>query len=81
VLVLVNHAEDPLPLIAEGVWEGRLLRIPRGSGGFGYDPIFADAQTGLSAAELGAEHKLALSHRGKAIAALQSRLLAKLAQR
>lgn len=80
VLVLVNHADDPLPLIAEGLWEGRLLRVPRGNGGFGYDPIFADADTGLSAAELSPAQKLAVSHRGKAIAALQTRLLAKLAQ-
>ncbi len=80
VLVLVNHEHDPLPLIAEGIWEGRLLRIPRGTGGFGYDPIFADAETGLSAAELTSTQKLGVSHRGKAIAALQARLQAKLAQ-
>lgn len=79
VLALVNHAQDPLPLIAEGIWEGRLLRVPRGTGGFGYDPIFADAQTGLSAAELSPVQKLAASHRGKAIVALKARLLAKLA--
>lgn len=78
VLVLVNRPEDPLPLITQGVWEGRLLRVPRGSGGFGYDPLFADAQSGRGAAELEPSEKLQLSHRGQAIALLRGHILDKL---
>lgn len=78
VIVVLSHADDPLPLIAEGVWEGRLLRSSRGSNGFGYDPIFLDAETGRSAAELSAEQKHRVSHRGRALANLSERLAAKL---
>lgn len=78
VIVVLSHADDPLPLIAEGVWEGRLLRSSRGSNGFGYDPIFLDAETGRSAAELSAEQKHRVSHRGRALASLSERLAAKL---
>lgn len=73
-LVLLQGADDPSPLIAEGRWHGRVLEAPRGSGGFGYDPLFLpDGQT-LSAAEMDPGLKNRLSHRGQALARLQARL-------
>jgi len=74
VLVLVRHAQDPEPVIAEGRWDGTIIDAPRGSGGFGYDPHFLDAQTGMTGAELPLARKNALSHRGKAMRALIARL-------
>jgi len=74
VLVLVRHADDPQPIIAEGVWNGTIVDAPRGSGGFGYDPHFQDDTTGLTGAELPLEKKNALSHRGKAMRVLIARL-------
>ncbi len=74
VLVLVRHAQDPEPLIAEGIWRGTIIDTPRGSGGFGYDPHFLDADSGLTGAELDLEAKNARSHRGQAIRALVARL-------
>ena len=79
VIVLLRHAEDPLPLIAQGSWEGRILETARGSGGFGYDPLFLVPELGLSAAELAAQDKNRLSHRGKAMAALAAQLSAQAA--
>jgi XTP/dITP diphosphohydrolase len=76
VLALLRHAEDPQPLIAEGVWEGLILDAPRGSGGFGYDPVFFDPETGVGAAELDAALKNRISHRGRALAQLRETLLA-----
>lgn len=73
-IVLLRHAADPQPLIAEGSWHGRVLDAPRGDGGFGYDPVFLDSTHGLTAAELPAATKNAISHRGRAIAALRARL-------
>lgn len=70
VIVLVRSALDLQPLIAEGCWEGRITRQPRGSGGFGYDPVFEDPATGLTAAELSAAEKNLRSHRGQAVHAL-----------
>lgn len=70
VIVLVRSAFDTQPLIAEGCWEGRITRQPRGRGGFGYDPVFEDPATRLTAAELPAEEKNLRSHRGQAIHAL-----------
>ena len=52
VLVLVRHADDPEPLIADGAWYGTIVDTPRGAGGFGYDPHFVDDETGLTGAEL-----------------------------
>ncbi|HAF00322.1 MAG TPA: non-canonical purine NTP pyrophosphatase, RdgB/HAM1 family, partial [Methylophilaceae bacterium] len=63
VMVLVRHAEDPQPLIAEGMWQGVILREFRGSGGFGYDPLFLDAKTDKTVAELPLEIKSRISHR------------------
>jgi XTP/dITP diphosphohydrolase len=74
VVVLLRSANDPMPLIAEGIWNGRLLRVPRGAGGFGYDPVFLDAASGRCAAELSAEQKNAVSHRGQALSSLRARL-------
>ncbi|WP_407352576.1 RdgB/HAM1 family non-canonical purine NTP pyrophosphatase [Luteimonas sp. R10] len=74
VLVVLRHAEDPQPLIAEGVWEGRILTAARGGGGFGYDPVFLDPELGLSAAELDPALKNRISHRGRALAALRDRI-------
>lgn len=74
VIVLLRSVDDPMPLVAEGVWSGRLLRAPRGSNGFGYDPVFLDQASGRSAAELLPAQKHAISHRGQALAQLRARL-------
>ncbi len=75
-LVLLRHADDPAPLLCEGRWQGRILREPCGDGGFGYDPVFLDPVSGRSAAELTRPEKAAISHRGKALAALLAALAA-----
>lgn len=67
-------ADDSTSLVAEGRWQGRILGERRGTGGFGYDPVFFDPECGRSAAELGPELKNARSHRGKALAALAEML-------
>jgi XTP/dITP diphosphohydrolase len=67
VVVLVRHADDPEPLIAEGRWHGEVIDRPRGAGGFGYDPYFLLPDLGRTAAELTPREKHALSHRGKAL--------------
>ncbi len=74
VLVVLRAVDDPDPLIARGVWEGSIARAPRGHGGFGYDPVFEVPALGLTAAELTAERKNALSHRGRALVALRDLL-------
>jgi len=74
VIVLARSADDPDPLIAQGTWEGRILTTPRGSGGFGYDPIFQPEGLTLTAAELPATEKNARSHRGQALRALTEKL-------
>ena len=74
MLALLRHADDPQPIVVEGRWEGRILAEPRGIGGFGYDPVFLDPQQGCSAAELDPATKNAISHRGRALAALKLRL-------
>lgn len=70
LMVYLRHAEDPTPIICHGTWEGRILREPRGSGGFGYDPLFWLADRNCSVAELPPEVKNRLSHRGHALRAL-----------
>jgi XTP/dITP diphosphohydrolase len=70
VIAFVRKTDDPSPLIACGSWEGRILTQPRGTGGFGYDPIFQPSDLNLSAAELPAAEKNARSHRGEALRAL-----------
>jgi XTP/dITP diphosphohydrolase len=75
-IVLLEHADDPAPLIAEGRWHGRILHAPRGSMGFGYDPVFFDPELNVGAAELEAGIKNRVSHRGKALAMLHDLLFA-----
>jgi XTP/dITP diphosphohydrolase len=69
-VVLVRHAQDPEPLIAEGRWHGEVINGPRGAGGFGYDPHFFVPALAKTAAELEPARKNALSHRGRALARL-----------
>lgn len=76
VVVLVRSADDPQPLIGEGVWHGEVIEAPRGQGGFGYDPHFLLPELGRTAAELSAAEKHAVSHRGQAMRALAERLVA-----
>lgn len=73
-LVLLRHADDPQPIIAEGQWHGVILEAPRGQGGFGYDPMFLDTKLGLSAAEIPLQDKNRISHRGQAMHALVAKL-------
>ena len=70
-LVLMRHAEDPMPLVCEGTWEGRILEAPRGDRGFGYDPVFYDPLMGLAAAEMDLGSKHRVSHRGQALLKLR----------
>ena len=74
VIVLMRHAEDPSPLICEGSWEGMIRLEPAGDGGFGYDPHFYLPELGCTSAELDADEKNRLSHRGQALAELKRRL-------
>jgi XTP/dITP diphosphohydrolase len=74
VIVLVRSAKDRAPVIADGSWVGRIAETPRGRGGFGYDPLFIDPESGRHAAELSPAEKHARSHRGKAIMALREQL-------
>ena len=74
VLVLLRNADDPQPVIAEGIWRGSILDAPRGEYGFGYDPLFLPARQTLSAAELNPEMKNRISHRGQALTALRGKL-------
>lgn len=73
-LVLLRHAEDPQPIIAEGQWHGIILEAPRGVGGFGYDPLFLDTELQQTVAEISTEDKNRVSHRGKALRALVEKL-------
>jgi len=77
VIAFVAGGRDLEPLTAEGVWEGRIVDCPRGSGGFGYDPYFWLPDLGLTAAELAPEQKNRLSHRGAALRALRVELAAR----
>jgi XTP/dITP diphosphohydrolase len=74
VMVYLRHADDPTPLICQGTWEGRILTAPQGENGFGYDPVFFVPAEGCSAAELAADRKNALSHRGQALRQLLAAL-------
>jgi XTP/dITP diphosphohydrolase len=74
VLVLVRHADDPQPLIAEGEWHGEIAQEERGDGGFGYDPMFWLPESGKMSAELTHEEKAQLSHRAKALKVLLAKL-------
>jgi XTP/dITP diphosphohydrolase len=73
-MALLRHAGDPAPLVASGKWDGRILEAPAGSDGFGYDPLFWVPELGRTAAQLPADVKNRLSHRGQALAALLQQL-------
>jgi len=73
VLVLLRGADDPTPIVADGVWHGTIVLEPKGTGGFGYDPYFRTA-SGRTAAEMPAAEKNGASHRAQALAALAARL-------
>ncbi|MBP1152913.1 MULTISPECIES: XTP/dITP diphosphatase [Methylocaldum] len=74
VMVFLRHAQDPSPLIGQGVWEGIILREPRGKGGFGYDPLFFVLEKNCTSAELSPDEKNRLSHRGKALRELVAQM-------
>lgn len=74
VLVLLRSARDPAPLIACGSWRGEIIDVPRGNGGFGYDPHFLVPERGLTAAELDPGEKNRMSHRGQAVRQLRDLL-------
>ena len=74
VIILVRHPHDPQPIIAEGSWHGEIIDTPRGSGGFGYDPYFLVSGLNQTGAELPADVKNGMSHRGKALAKLVEKL-------
>ena len=80
-LVYMRWEHDPSPLICQASWEGRITEAPRGSGGFGYDPIFELSQRSVTAAELPAAEKNQLSHRGKALRGLVAQLRESIAGR
>ncbi|HEY9546299.1 MAG TPA: non-canonical purine NTP pyrophosphatase, partial [Solimonas sp.] len=73
-LTLLRHADDPVPLIALGYWNGRILEAPRGANGFGYDPLFFVPEHGCSSAELAPDVKNRISHRARASAELLRQL-------
>ncbi|MDL2200445.1 RdgB/HAM1 family non-canonical purine NTP pyrophosphatase [Halopseudomonas aestusnigri] len=73
-LALLRHAEDPIPVICEGAWQGRILHAPSGEHGFGYDPLFWVPERDCSSAELSPQEKNQLSHRARAMALLKTRL-------
>lgn len=74
VLVLVRHADDPQPIIADGIWRGQVLSAAQGDGGFGYDPLFQAQGESVSVAQIDAAAKNAVSHRGQAMRALAAKL-------
>jgi len=74
LMVLMTHAGDPTPLICQGTWEGEIIDTPKGDNGFGYDPIFYVANEKCTSAQLPAEKKNALSHRGQALSCLLNKL-------
>lgn len=74
VLALVRHADDPLPILCEGLWHGRILRAASGANGFGYDPLFWVEQSNCSSAQLNPAEKNRISHRARAMDLLRQRL-------
>jgi XTP/dITP diphosphohydrolase len=67
VMVFIRHANDQCPLIAQGLWKGRILNAPQGDNGFGYDPLFWIPELNCTSAQLSSEVKNKLSHRGQAV--------------
>ena len=74
LMVLMEHATDPTPLICQGTWEGEIIDTPKGDNGFGYDPVFYVPDQQCTSAELPAEKKNALSHRSQALSCLLNKL-------
>jgi XTP/dITP diphosphohydrolase len=74
VIVYMRHAQDPMPLICEGTWEGKILHEPKGQNGFGYDPLFFVPTQGCASAELPPEEKNKISHRAQALTKLMDAL-------
>ena len=74
IIVMVRHADDPQPVIVDGSWHGEIILEPRGEEGFGYDPYFYLDELGKTSAELTAQQKNKMSHRGKALAKLVEKL-------
>ena len=75
VLALVEHADDPLPQIFQGIWQGEILEAARGENGFGYDPLFWVSERNCSSAELNKEQKSKISHRGQAMQLFKASLV------
>lgn len=75
LLVYMRHANDPTPVICQGTWEGVILEAPQGENGFGYDPVFFVPEENCSSAQLSAEVKNSMSHRGKALQLLSNKLV------
>jgi XTP/dITP diphosphohydrolase len=73
-MALVRHAHDPVPLLATGTWNGRIMEAPAGDRGFGYDPLFWVPGEGCSSAELPTRLKNQLSHRGQALSAMMEQM-------
>lgn len=76
LMVLLEHENDPTPIMCQGTWEGRILTQPQGDNGFGYDPIFYVPEHQCSSAQLTPEQKNVLSHRGKALKLLAQQIKA-----
>lgn len=74
IVVYMDHPLDPTPMVCQGTWEGLIADHPRGNNGFGYDPVFYVAEYGCTAAELDADTKNRVSHRGQALAQLVKQL-------
>ena len=74
VIVLLRNANDAMPLICTGTWNGHIVETPAGSNGFGYDPLFYLADYGCTSAQLSPEQKNKISHRGQALRRLQSKI-------
>ena len=74
VMVYLAHAEDPVPVVAEGIWNGIAITTPRGENGFGYDPMFYLPERDCTSAQLPAAIKNSLSHRGQALRQLVEKL-------
>lgn len=74
IIALVKHPNDPMPIIAEGRWHGRIAETPAGDGGFGYDPLFIPDGFDITAAQMTRDEKQSLSHRALALNALAPQL-------
>ena len=73
-IIFITTENDPMPIVAEGCWRGEILREQRGSGGFGYDPLFYDPKVGKTGAEMSIDEKQQVSHRGQSLRYLVAQL-------